>query len=188
MRSNAWERFVHGSRLSERTKLISKKKRMLEIIHIAYKSESQSKWWLFRSSERTKSIAKKKQMLELKLTNRDLRVSGDYFWIVMEGPNLHKKHKLSMHQNRVTFPINVGVGVALTKDANVLRTRDAAITVRHWTLKTPNFEAFIDRTHVMSEATKSGTNCWTNWSTIPIKMGWSTVFGFVTPSKTKTEK
>ena len=113
--------------------MISKKKRMLEIIHIAYKSESQSKWWLFRSSDRTKSTAKKKQMLELKLTNRDLRVSGKW-WLLLNcygRPNLNKTQIKFVSKNSVTFPINVGVGVALTKDANVLRTRDAAITVRH---------------------------------------------------------
>ena len=62
-------------------------------------------------------------------------------------------------QYNSTFPINAGTGLALTRDANVLLTFEAMTTDRHWVLRTPSFEVFIDLTQITSAAVNSGTNC-----------------------------
>ena len=62
-------------------------------------------------------------------------------------------------QYNITFPINAGTGLALTRDANVLLTLEAMMTDQHCVLRTPSFEVFIDLTQITSAAVNSGTNC-----------------------------
>ena len=88
-------------------------------------------------------------------------------------------------QYNITFPINAGTGLALTRDANALLTLEAMTTDRHWVLRTPSFEVFIDLTQITSAAVNSGTNCWTNPRTTAISSGCLTDTGLAIPEKTR---
>ena len=67
--------------------------------------------------------------------------------------------------------------------AKVLFTLVALTTDRHCTLNTPNLEAFIERTQMISAAEKSGKKFWTNPTTMPIRVGCSIDVGLGNPSR-----
>ena len=69
----------------------------------------------------------------------------------------------------------------MTRFANVLLTLVALTTDLHCTLNTANFEAFIERTQMISAPEKSGKKFCTNPRTILISVAWSTVVGFGKP-------